>query len=93
MVNKGNLLEFVKGISGEDPVFGIANVHPDRAVKKCRIRHLRVEYFLGKTAVFLVTPKCCGDCERMVDCSDDFVLQIIEKYNDNTKNSDAYYIL
>ena len=84
-------MEDIKGISGEDTRYGIATVQPNRALKKCRIRNLRTEYFLSEASVFLVFPKCCAACDRIDECSDDFVLQIIEKYNDNHKGMDANY--
>jgi hypothetical protein len=86
-------IEGIEGICGEDARFGIANVQPNRALKKCRIRILRVEYFLTKAAVFLIPPKHCSVCDRRDVCTDDFVLQIIEKYNANNKDSAAYYLL
>ncbi len=76
------LVEDIKEITGEDAKYGIAILQPNRALKKCKIRSLWVEYFLGTFAVFLVTPKPCRACDRMDDCSDDFVLQIIEKSNE-----------
>ncbi len=73
------LAENVKGNSDKDAKYGIATVQPNRAIRKCRIRNLRVEYFLSAIEVLLVTPKSCAICDRKDDCTDDFVIQIIEK--------------
>lgn len=59
--------------------FGITTVKPNRAIKKCRIRSLLIEYIISDTAVILTIPKSCGECERMDECTDDFILQIMEK--------------
>jgi hypothetical protein len=76
------LVELIKDdVIGEDARYGIATVQPNRALKKCRIRNLRVEYFLSEVAIFLVEPIACRYCDRSIECSDDFVLQIIEKQN------------
>ncbi len=80
------MVEFVTGTVGEDARFGIATVHPNRALKKCRIRNIRLEYFLTKAAVVLVPPRCCSLCDRSDVCSDDFVLQIIEKNDRQTQS-------
>ncbi len=83
-------MEFIRDISGESARFGIATVQPNRAIRKCKIRNLRVEYFLSDSAVVLITPKSCGNCQETDECTDDFILQIIEKYNDNHKGLDLY---
>jgi hypothetical protein len=72
-------VEFVKDLTEIEGRFGIATVHPNRALKKCRIRNLRIEYFQSDEAVTLVIPKACSFCDRGDECSDDFVIQIIEK--------------
>lgn len=87
------LIEFIKGITGEDARYGIANVEPNRALKICKIRKMRVEYFLTKIAVVLVTPKPCASCDRMDYCTQDFIEQIVQKYNDAHKDEDIYYLL
>ncbi len=84
----GFLNEFVEGIS-DDARYSIALVRPNKVIKKCRIREIWVEYFLSRIAVFLVTPACCKNCNRMDECSDEFTLQIIEKYNQHYPNSDT----
>ncbi len=86
-------MEFTKGLIDEHARFGIATVEPNRAIKKCKTRKLRVEYFLCEIAVLLVEPKSCVFCDRRDECSEDFIFQIIEKYNDRNKHSDAYYLL
>ena len=86
-------MEYTEGVSGEGARYGIANLQPNRAIKKCKIRNLTVEYFLSEIAVFLITPKPCSFCERRDECTDDFVEQIIEKYNDRHPESDAYFLL
>jgi len=85
------LVELFKDVS--DAKYGITTVQPNRAIKKCKIRNLRIEYFLTKIAVFLVTPKACGNCERQDECTDDFIEQIIQKYNERHKDSDDYFFL
>jgi hypothetical protein len=63
------------GRSLDDSRYGIATVQPNRAIKKCRIRNLRVEYIISESAIILTLPKSCKKCV----CTDDFILQIIEK--------------
>jgi hypothetical protein len=63
----------------DDSRYGIATVQPNRAIKKCRIRNLRVEYIISESAIILTLPKSCKKCGCMDDCTDDFILQIIEK--------------
>ena len=67
------------GKSFDDSRYGIATVKPNRAIKKCRIRSLRIEYIISEAAVILTLPKSCGKCPCMDDCTDDFIIQIIEK--------------
>lgn len=74
-------MEFVKDLTGIEGRFGIATVQPNRALKKCRIRNLRVEYFQSDYAVTLIVPKACTLCQRGDECSDDFIFQIMEKNN------------
>jgi hypothetical protein len=62
-----------------DVIYGIATVQPNRAIKKCRIRKLRIEYYLNEFAVILVLPRSCGTCDRVEYCTDDFIMQITEK--------------
>jgi hypothetical protein len=73
------LVELIENFNGDDLRFGITTVQPNRAIKKCKIRNLRIEYFLNETAVILVTPKSCGVCERNNECTDDFVNQVLQK--------------
>lgn len=75
------MVELIKDVIDDDARYGIATVQPNRALKKCRIRNLRVEYFLSEVAIFLVGPRACQLCDRNFECSDDFVLQILEKQN------------
>ena len=91
MVNV-SFLEFIKGAIDADAKFGIALVRPSRAIKKCKIRRLRIEYFLTNYAIFLVTPQSCTKCERIEACEDDFIMQIIEKFNANHPNSEQYFV-
>jgi hypothetical protein len=58
---------------------GIITAEPNRAIKRCRIRKLRIEYCIAQDAVVLVIPKSCSACNRSELCIDDFILQIIEK--------------
>ena len=84
-----NMFESFKG-TFDDARYGIANVKPNRAVKKCRIRKLRVEYGLAQFAVFLAIPKACINCEKQDACTDEFAEQIIQKYNEQHDNSDKF---
>lgn len=86
------LVEFVKGAIDENAKYGISTVKPNRAIKKCKTRNLIVEYFLTDYAIFVITPKACGDCERIDECEDDFVLQIVEKFNSRRKDADQYFV-
>ena len=82
-----------KGVSCDDTKYGKATVQPNRAIKKCRIRNLRIEYYVNEAAILLVIPKSCGDCSRADYCTDDFIIQIIEKDSERNKGSDAQYFL
>jgi len=66
-----------------DSIYGIAMVQPDRAVKICRIRKMRIEYYLNEFAIILVLPRSCGVCAKVDDCTDDFIIQVIEKFRKN----------
>jgi hypothetical protein len=85
-------VEFIKDIIDEDARYGIATVKPNKAVKKCRIRRLRIEYFLTNYAIFLITPQSCMKCDRIEACQDDFIYQIIEKFNANHKDTEQYFL-
>lgn len=80
-----------ESISCDDTRYGITLVEPNRALKKCRIRKLRIEYWVNDFAVALVIPKSCGVCDRMDECTDDFILQIIEK-SEKKKDSGNQFI-
>ena len=82
-------MEFVRDLRGIEGRFGIATVQPNRALKKCKIRNLRLEYFQSEVAVTLIVPKVCILCERCDECSEDFIIQIIEK-NSRRSNTNAY---
>lgn len=69
----------IRGRNFDDARFGITTVKPNRSIKKCQIRSLLIEYIISDTAVILTIPKSCGECECMDKCTDDFILQIIEK--------------
>lgn len=75
------------GRSFDDSRYGITTVHPNRAIKKCRIRNLLIEYIMSEQAIILTLPKSCGKCECMDDCTDDFIIQIIEKTSGSTNNT------
>ena len=85
------MIDLFKDIVDEDAKYGITTVQPNRATRKCRIRNLRIEYFLTKIAVILAAPKVCGKCEKVDECTSDFVEQIVEKYNQRHKESDGHY--
>ncbi len=87
-----SFLEFIKGVIDSDARFGIAVIRPNSANKKCRIRRMRIEYFLTNYAIFLVTPQPCMKCNKIETCEDDFILQIIEKFNENNKNNEQYFL-
>jgi hypothetical protein len=82
-------MEFVRDLRGIEGRFGLATVQPNRALKKCKIRNLRIEYFQSEAAVTLVVPKACSLCERCDECSEDFIIQIIEK-NSRARGANAY---
>ncbi|MDR1992550.1 MAG: hypothetical protein LBQ98_03490 [Nitrososphaerota archaeon] len=73
-----------------DSVYGIATVQPDHAVKRCRIRKMRIEYYLNEFAIILVIPHSCGKCEKTNDCTNDFIMQITNKFNSNNNNRVKY---
>jgi hypothetical protein len=77
----------------DDSRYGITTVKPNRAFKKCRIRNLRIEYIISDMAVILTIPRSCGKCECMDDCTDDFILQIIEKLSGNQMPPETHYFL
>jgi|GEM_PF-1180089 len=89
-----DLVETVKGAS-DDSRYGITTVQPNRALKKCRIRSLLVEYVINRSVVVLTIPRSCGACERIDDCTDDFIIQIIEKTNPKMQdsNTNTHYFL
>lgn len=84
------MVELIKDLIDDGARYGIATVRPNRALKKCRIRNLRVEYFLSELAIFLVEPRACHCCDRSFECSDDFILQILEKQNWEKDSSDTF---
>jgi hypothetical protein len=85
------LVESIRDVSC-DPAYGIATVKPNRAIKKCRIRNLRIEYLTSDIATVLTIPRSCGNCEKMDECTDDFLLQIMEKLNANKQGSSTNII-
>ena len=85
--------EFFESDLCKDRRFGIANVEPNRALKKCRVRKLVIEYFISDMAIIIVTPKPCRNCERRDECSNDFIFQIMEKQNISPMGSEANWTL
>jgi hypothetical protein len=77
------LVETVRKTSTRDSLFGIATVHPHHAVKRCRIRNLRIEYLLTPAQAILTVPKSCGSCNKVALCVDEFIVQIMEKTQKN----------
>lgn len=73
------MVELFKYTFDEDVKYGITTVQPNRALKKCKTRNLRIEYFLSRTAVYLPTSKACLNCGKQDACTNDFVEQIIQK--------------
>jgi hypothetical protein len=92
-LKQGVFLVELKDMISNGAKFGIATIKPNHTIKKCRIRNLNVEYFLFETAVLLITPKACLFCERENCCTDDFITQIIEKYNYAQRDIGANYVL
>jgi hypothetical protein len=84
------LVEHIKGLSSDEARYGIATVQPNRGIKKCRIRNIWVEYLITDLDIVLIAPKPCRICEQLDGCTEDFVLQVIEKYNRQDK-SGTYY--
>lgn len=82
-------MEFIKEIVGEDARYGIITVQPDRAVKKCRIRNLRIEYFLSRYAVMPILPESCEDCESFFACAQSFGEQIVVRYLERHKDLES----
>ena len=83
------------GRSLDNSRYGIATLHPNRAIRRCRIRNLRVEYIISESAIILTLPKSCEKCVCMDDCTDDFIIQIIEKIASNRQppTGEAHYYL
>ncbi len=87
------MVEAIGKSFGDNARYGITVVHPNRAIKKCRIRNLRIEYIISDIAIILTLPKSCGTCICMDDCTDDFILQIIEKIGKNEHNPQTHYFV
>jgi hypothetical protein len=85
------LEEFFEKRLCEDARLGIANVEPNRALKKCSVRKLIIEYYLSEIAVIIVTPKPCRNCEKRDECSNDFIFQIMAKQNTNAMDPKTDY--
>ena len=86
------MVESIKDVS-YDTTYGIATVQPNRAIKKCRIRNLRIEYFTNDISTVLTIPRSCGKCDRMDECTDDFILQIIERLTKKPDSSQGFFEL
>lgn len=84
--------EFFEKDFCRDARFGIAYVEPNRALKKCRVRKLTIEYYLSEMAVIIVTPKPCRNCAKRDECSNDFIFQIMEKQNISPMGSEANFM-
>lgn len=83
-------MEFIKGNVSTDAQLGITTVQPDRASKKCRIRNLRIAYFLTRVAVVPIIPDSCVNCESVLVCTENFAEQIVQKYVEKHVDSGAY---
>jgi hypothetical protein len=83
------------GRSLDNSTYGIATVQPNKAIRRCRIRKLRIEYIISENAIILTLPKSCEKCRCMDDCTDDFILQIIEKIANKGQSptGEAHYYL
>ncbi len=68
-------------------VLGIATVQPHPAIKKCRIRNLRVEYVIGTQEITLTVPQSCGECEKVNYCIEEFVIQIMMKLSRSAQDA------
>ena len=87
------LVEHIKGLSSDEARYGIATVQPNRGIKKCRIRNIWVEYLITERDIVLIAPKPCRICEQIDGCTEDFVLHVIEKYNNRQDKSGTHYYL
>ncbi len=87
------MVETIRDTSRDDSRYGITTVKPNRALKKCRIRNLLIEYVMSSSAVVLTVPRSCSECDRMDDCTDDFIIQIIEKTSQIKDSGAAHYFL
>jgi len=86
------MAESIRDIICKDLRFGITVVHPNRATKNCRIRKLLIEYYLNDFTTLLVIPRSCSRCPKMDECTDEFILQIIEK-STQRKEEDHHLVL
>jgi hypothetical protein len=87
------LAETIKGSSYEKVRYGITKVQPNRALKKCRIRNLLIEYLISGSAIVLTVPRSCSVCDRIDYCTDDFIIQIIDKLSQKPEESRTHYFL
>lgn len=83
-------MEFIKETVGDDARYGIITVQPERAVKRCRIRKLRIGYFLSQIAVMPILPESCEDCESFFACAQSFGEQIVLKYLERHQNIEFF---
>jgi hypothetical protein len=84
-LEKNNLVETINADNYNNFLFGIATVEPNRAIKKCKIRKLRVEYILGISEITLTVPRSCGKCRKIEECTEDFFIQIMININENSQ--------
>jgi len=70
----GYSLEFINSYNSQNATFGIANV------QSLWCSHT-IGYLLGESRLTLLLPKTCYACPNVSDCSKDFGLQIITKFN------------
>ena len=83
-------MEFVESFD-PDAIYGVAMVQPCRAIRKCRIRKLRIEYFISRNSVLPVVPRSCERCESFLDCINNIAQQIVKKFVDNQKRLGAWH--
>jgi len=83
-LEKTFLVETVNTDNYNNILFGIATVEPNRAMKKCRIRKLRVEYILSPSEITLTVPLSCGNCSKIEYCIEEFLIQIMIKIDKNS---------
>ncbi|NLF88967.1 hypothetical protein GX563_09120 [Candidatus Bathyarchaeota archaeon] len=79
-------MEYISRYKPEDAVFGIANVESQT---RCR---LTVGYFIGDSALSLILPLCCQNCQHTPVCTREFGEQIVQKYNQRHRGAEIFFL-